>query len=97
MRAFACSARGQRLVCCDQDANVIRVYNAADLTPLYQRHAADLIARANQVQLIADPAPSLVALNQLAVDDDGLVAFALAGVVCATDVTEFLALPRPVT
>jgi hypothetical protein len=94
--AFACSARGERLVCSDRDTNVIRVYNAADLQPLYQRHAADLIARATQVQLIADPAPSMVALNHLAVDDEGQVAFALAGVVCATDVTEFLALPRPV-
>ena len=95
--AFTCSARGQRLVCSDRDTNVIRVYNASDLQPLYQRHAADLLARATQVQLIADPAPSMVALNHLAVDDDGQVAFALAGVVCATDITEFLALPRPVT
>lgn len=94
--AFACSARGQRLVCSDQDTNVIRVYNGVDLLPLYQRHAADLIASATQVQLIADPAPSMVALNHLAADDAGLVAFALAGVVCLTDVTAFLALPRPV-
>jgi hypothetical protein len=95
--AFACSARGQRLACSDQDTNVIRIYNTADLQPIYQRHAADLLARATQVQLIADPAPSMVALNHLAVEDEGLVAFALAGVVCVTDVTEFLALPRPVT
>lgn len=94
--AFACSPRGSRLVCSDKDTNVIRVYNAADLQPLYQRHAADLLARSTQVQLIADPAPSMVALNHLAVDDDGQVAFALAGVVCATNVAEFLALPRPV-
>lgn len=94
--AFACSARGQWLAVSDQETNVVRLYNPGDLQPLYQRHAADLLARATQVQLIADPAPSMVALNHLAVDDDGLVAFALAGVVCVTEVTEFLAFPRPV-
>lgn len=93
--AFACAPGGRLLVCSDRETNVIRVYDE-HLTPLYQRHAADLMARAAPLQLIADPPPSMIVLHTLAVDDAGRVAFALAGVICVTDVEQMLALPRPV-
>ncbi len=90
--AAACSQQG-RLAVSDQDTNVIRIYDGADLSPLYQRHALDLMTKAPQVQLIADPPPSMVALHTLAVDDAGTLAFALAGVICVTDTSQMLALP----
>ncbi|MBZ0303742.1 MAG: hypothetical protein K8J31_28640 [Anaerolineae bacterium] len=92
--AFASSGTGRYLACSDRETNVIRVYQGTDLTPVHQRHALDLMATATQVQLIADPPPSMVALNVLAVDDDGLLAFALAGVICVTHFTHMLAFPR---
>lgn len=93
--AFASSPGGRWLACCDHDTNVIRMYQASDLIPLYQRHALDLMAKALQVQLIADPPPARAALRILAADDEGMLAFALAGVVCVTDITQMSALPRP--
>ena len=66
----------------------------SDLVPLHQRHAVDLMARATQVQLIADPPPSRITLHTLAVDNNGTIAFALAGVVCVSDVTQMLTLTR---
>ncbi|MAS37887.1 MAG: hypothetical protein CL610_28080 [Anaerolineaceae bacterium] len=95
--AFACSPAGDLLVCSDRDTNVIRVYDSTSLSPLHQRHAVDLVARATQVQLIADLPPVMVVLNNLSIGDNGLLAFALGGVVCATDITQMLAIPRPVT
>ncbi len=92
--AFAVSADGQHLACCDRDTSVIRVYDSAAMTPRYQRHAEDLIAKATQVQLLADLPPRMVVLNSLAINDRGVLAFALAGVVCVTDTTQMNVLPQ---
>ncbi|HLV35884.1 MAG TPA: hypothetical protein VKY59_12245 [Spirillospora sp.] len=93
--AFACSPRGHLLACSDKDTNVIRVYDGETLHPLRQRHALDLMAKATQVQLIADQPPSMVMLNTLTINDQGALAFGLAGVICVTDVSQMLALPQP--
>jgi hypothetical protein len=82
--AFACSAQGRWLACGDRENNVIRVYDATSLMPGYQRHAIDLLAKTRRVQLLADPPPAFVALNHLAIDDTGSLAFALAGVICVS-------------
>lgn len=91
---MACSPNGRLLATTDMETNVIRVYNGADLTPMYQRHAVDLLAQARQVQLIADVPPAMVALNGLAVGNKGALAFALGGVICASATSEMDALPR---
>jgi hypothetical protein len=92
--AFAVSDDGQTLACCDRDTNVIRVYDSAAMTPRYQRHAEDLMAKATQVQLLADPPPQMVALSSLAINTKGVLAFALAGVVCVTDTEQMNMLPQ---
>lgn len=91
---IACAPDGRLLATTDLDTNVIRVYNGADLSPAYQRHAVDLLAAAHQVQLIADEPPGLGALNALAMGTKGALAFALGGVICASATAEMTALPR---
>jgi hypothetical protein len=90
--AFAVSSGGMMVVCGDAEANVLRVYDGDDLRPHYQRHAADLFARARQVQLIADLPPTRAALNRVAINDTGTIAFALAGMICVAHIEEM----RPV-
>ncbi|MDX1993243.1 MAG: hypothetical protein SF029_12695 [bacterium] len=92
---MVCSPSGRHLVTSDLESGVLRVYSGSDLTLLRQRFAVDLLARAEQVQLMADPPPSSVALSALAVDNRGVVAFALGGVICASSITEMDELPRP--
>lgn len=92
---MACSPNGRLLVTGDMDTNVIRIYNGADLTPTHQRHAVDLLADADQLQLLADLPPSTVALADLAIANNGAVAFALGGTVCISQMARMNALPRP--
>jgi hypothetical protein len=91
--AIRSSPDGHFLVTSDMDASVIRIYNADTLTPLYQRFAVDLLADAKRVQLIPGPATPSGAVGPLAVNNRGVVAFALAGTICATNLARFKPLP----
>jgi len=97
VRLMACSPNGRYLVTCDIDIGVIRVYDGTDLIPTHQRFAIDLMARATQLQLIADLPPAFVAPNAIAIDDNGVIAFSMSGVICVTDLSQMDALPRPQT
>lgn len=92
---LGCSPNGRWLVTCDLETNVIRTYSGTDLTPTHQRHAIDLMAEASQIQLMADLPPAQVAVSALTVAGKGVVAFAMAGVICASDVSAMTTLPRP--
>jgi hypothetical protein len=92
---IACSPNGKLLATSDLETGVLRLYNGGDLTPTHQRHAFDLLAAATQLQLLADLPPSDVALTALAAHDDGVLAFAMSGVICVTNVEHMDALPRP--
>jgi hypothetical protein len=92
---IACSPNGKLLVTSDLETGVVRIYDGGDLTPTYQRHAFDLLAASTQLQLLADLPPSDVALTALVVADNGVLAFAMSGVVCVTHVEHMDALPRP--
>lgn len=92
---MACSPNGQTLLTSDTESGVLRAYQGADLLLTRQRFAVDLIASATQVQLLADPPPTSVALSDLKVDNRGTVVFAMSGVICVTAVSELSELPRP--
>lgn len=92
---MACSPNGRLLLISDAETGVLRVYSGADLTPTHQRHAIDLLQDAAQIQLIADLPPPSAGVGALAVDNQGIVAFALSGVVCVTAVEQMTPLPRP--
>jgi hypothetical protein len=91
---MACSPDGRLLATSDLETGVIRAYNGDDLTPTHQRHAIDLLQDAAQLQLIADLPPFSIAPGALAINNAGAVAFAMAGVVCATELKYMDALPR---
>jgi len=97
VRLMACSPNGRYVVTCDMDIGVIRVYDGTNLTPTHQRFAIELMAKATQVQLIADMPPNFIAPSALTVNDNGTIAFAMSGVICVTDLSQMDALPRPQT
>lgn len=92
---LGCSPNGRWLATGDTETNVIRIYNGTDLAATHQRHADDLLAQADALQLFADPPPPSAALNTLAINNKGDLAFALAGVICVTSVEQMNAVPRP--
>lgn len=92
---LACSPNGRWLATGDTETNVLRIYNGTDLAATHQRHADDLLAQAEELQLFADLPPPSAALNALAINNKGDLAFALAGVICVTAVEKMNAVPRP--
>lgn len=95
IRRAVCAPNGKMVAVEDAETGVIRIYNGADLAPLYQRHALDLLAEASQLQLLADLPPVHAALGALTANDDGWLAFAIAGVICVTHIKQMNPLPRP--
>ncbi len=95
IRQIACSSGGGMIVTSDNEAGLIRVYSGSDLTHTHQRFAVDLIAEAQQVQLLADLPPISVAISALVAGNRGAIGFAMSGVVCMTNVSQLTKLPRP--
>ncbi len=95
IRRMICSPNGKMVTVEDAETGVLRVYNGADLTPLYQRHTLDLLTEAAQLQLLADLPPAHAALGALTADDDGRLAFAIAGIICLSHIKHMNPLPRP--
>ena len=94
VRRLTCSPDGQYVATCDMESGVVRVYRGEDLSLFYQRFAIDLVAKAAQVQLMADLPPLSAALNTLVMNNDGVLAFSMSGVVCVTDLAHMDRLPR---
>lgn len=92
---LAASPKGERLMTSDGEAGVLRVYKASDLSLTHQRFAIDLVAEATQVQLLADLPPLDTGISSLTLDDSGNIAFVMAGVVCASDLSYMDEVPRP--
>jgi hypothetical protein len=91
---FASSPEGAFVACADTDTNVVRIYNGQGLSPLFQGHVVDLMVKAPQLQLIADLPPARVAVSNMALDHQGRLAFALAGVVCMTSLESLQTVPK---
>jgi hypothetical protein len=91
---MACSPDGARVVTSDTEAGLIRVYNGHDLKQTHQRFAVDLIADAQQVQLLANLPPITATVSALVAGDNGVIGFAMSGVICMTDVSYLTALPQ---
>ncbi len=93
--AMNCSPDGKRFVTSDLDANVIRIYDRS-LTPTHQRFAVDLLVEAKRAQLLPSPGMSSTALGPLAINNKGVLAFALSGALCVTNLAKMKAYPKPV-
>jgi hypothetical protein len=92
--AINCSPDGHRFVASDMDSNVVRIYDG-DLLPTHQRYAVDLLAEAKKAQLLASASMSSAALGPLAINNKGVLAFALSGTVCVTSLARMKAHPKP--
>lgn len=92
---IACSPSGEMVITSDVESGVLRLYQGENLTLTHQRFAIDLIAEATQVQLIADLPSMGTAISALVAHSKGQFAFAMSGVVCASDASYMDKLPRP--
>lgn len=92
---MVCSQQGIYVMTSDTDGGVIRIYEGTDLNLVYQRFAVDLVAQAQQVQLMADLPSTLVAPKALAITDEGILAFAMSGIICVSDISQMDEVPRP--
>lgn len=93
LQSMACSPDGKHLAISDSEFNVIRVYRGSDLQLTHQRFASDLLVEAKRVQLMAS-APTHSAISALAISNRGVVAFAMAGTICASNIERMGTMPR---
>ena len=93
IRQIACSPDGGRVVTSDSEAGLLRAYRGADLWHSHQRFAQDLVAAAQQVQLLAELPPVSAGISALVLGAGGALGFAMAGVVCMTNVNRMTRLP----
>jgi hypothetical protein len=93
--AITCSPDGHRFVASDLDDNVLRIYDG-DLLPTHQRYAVDLLAEAKKAQLLASSELTSAALGPMAINNKGVLAFALSGTVCVTSLARMKAYPKAI-
>ena len=91
---LACSPDGRLLVASDLESGVLRIYNGADLKVTHQRFAVDLLVDAKRVQNSVEMGTPGTALGALTVSNKGVLAFALSGTLCVTNVARLKSLPR---
>ncbi len=91
---MASSPDGQQLALVDYEDGIIRLYRGADLLLTHQKFAIDLVAEAAPRQLLEDLPPLMTAVSSLALANQGVVAFAMGGVLCCTHQDAMTALPR---
>jgi len=94
---LACAPDGKSVIASDIDTGVLRAFDGRTLKQTHQRWAIDLIANAQQLQLIADFPPLTASLSALTVGDANTFAFAMSGVVCVTRVEDMARIPAPPT
>ena len=94
---MAASPNGGMILTSDMESGVLRVYKGDKLILTHQKFAIDLVAAANQIQLMADLPPTSTAISTMTAYNKGILAFAMSGVVCVTDVKHMDEVPRPKT
>ena len=92
---MSASPNGGMVMTSDMEAGVIRAYKSDKLTLTHQRFAIDLVMLASQVQLFADLPPIGTAVSALVAHVHGDFAFAMSGVVCASNTQHMDEVPRP--
>jgi hypothetical protein len=91
---LACSPDGKLLVTSDVESGVVRIYNGLELIATHQRFAIDLMADAKRVHHTASGGTVGTALGAMALNNKGVLAFALSGMVCVTNLARFKSHPR---
>ena len=94
--AIALSPDGRVCVTADADTGVIRAYDAETLMATHQRFAIDLAADARRSNAAAGGQPTTSVPGVLAINNRGVVAFGLGGLLCVTSMNRMKALPASV-
>lgn len=92
---MTCSPGGGMVITTDMESGVMRIYKGETLTLTHQKFVIDLVASATQIQLMADLPPTTTAISAIAAYNRGVIAFAMSGVVCVTNVEALDEVPRP--
>lgn len=88
----ACTPTGNLLVLGERTSTLLHIYDST-LNLLFQGRASRLLEQAPSVQLLPRNSEHSLPLEALAIDDDGVLAFALGGVICCSHVDSLPALP----
>jgi hypothetical protein len=91
---MASSPDGQQLALVDYEDGIVRLYRGSDLLLTHQKFAIDLVAEAAPRQLLEELPPPMTAVSSLALANQGMIAFAMGGVLCCTHQDALTALPR---
>lgn len=92
---IACSPNGIYSATTDPETGIIRIYTSATLIFSHQKFAIDLYADAKAVQLLADIATPRVAVSALALDNKGILAFAMDGIITVSHLRAMHDISRP--
>ncbi len=92
----ACSPLGNLVILGERDQPFVQVYDA-DLRLLHRGNVRDVLEHVQPLQLMPRPPALEAQLRGLAIDDDGVFAFALGGVICCAhiDLLPDVPYPRP--
>jgi hypothetical protein len=90
---MAASPDSKWLIVSDAETGVLRVYRADDLQVTHQRYAIDLAADARRMNTAAGAPPTTHVPNALAINNRGIIAFGLGGLLCVTSMTKMRAVP----
>ncbi|MCL4248690.1 MAG: hypothetical protein KJ065_11150 [Anaerolineae bacterium] len=89
----AVSPDGKTLMTSDADTGVLRAYSTEELSPTHQRFAIDLAADARRLNPAAGLQPGNFVPSTLAINNRGVVAFGLVGLLCVTSLSKMKAIP----
>jgi len=90
---IAITPDGKTLITSDADTGVLRAYSTEEFLPTHQRYAIDLAADARRLNTAAGAQSGNFVPSALAINNRGVVAFGLAGLLCVTSLSKMKAIP----
>ena len=84
---------GKTLMTSDGDTGVLRAYDTEEFLPTHQRFAIDLAADARRLNTAAGVQSGSFVPSALTINNRGVVAFGLAGLLCVTSLSKMKAIP----
>ncbi|MCC6616976.1 MAG: hypothetical protein IT320_26125 [Anaerolineae bacterium] len=90
---IAVTPDGKTLLTSDADTGVLRAYSTDEFSPTHQRYAIDLAADARRLNTAAGSQAGNFVPSALTINNRGVVAFGLAGLLCVTSLSKMKAIP----
>jgi hypothetical protein len=92
---LATSPDGRLCATADSEAGIVRIYEGEDLAFTHQKFAVDLYAAAEPIQLMEDTVTPRIAVSAMAITNEGVLAFAMEGIITVTHLDIMQQMPRP--